>query len=189
MTFERCKRAGLQVWGQFDKESQDWCNVVSAKDVEALLKKLEHEEMTRKGLEYVEMAKEQAVEKVEFFTEADAEEIYHKVSKDAMKGAFAGDLWEPRVRQEDVAQHFNRILAERGVRVYANSSSDKPAYWGPRENGQFNDTHVGYVVAIEPIARDTAESLLKEMLLTYDHEMKVSRDVLERARRLLERKD
>lgn len=32
-------------------------------------------------------------------------------------------------------------------------SNGKPNYWGPRENGQFDDTHIGRVLFIEPIEK------------------------------------
>lgn len=33
----------------------------------------------------------------------------------------------------------------------SHSDSKKPSYWGPKENGQFSDTHKGLLINIKPL--------------------------------------
>ena len=42
-------------------------------------------------------------------------------------------------------------LLDAGVEVYTHSDSKKPSYWGPKENGQFNDTHTGLIINIKEL--------------------------------------
>lgn len=54
-------------------------------------------------------------------------------------------------------------LFENAQIVYGHREENKPHYWGPRENGQFDDTHTALVIKIEPIQKEeTAEDLLRE---------------------------
>lgn len=61
-------------------------------------------------------------------------------------------------QMEESAAIANKILNERlfaeGVKVWTHVKVGKPAYWGPRENGQFDDTHTGIVVNIQSIVRE-----------------------------------
>lgn len=46
------------------------------------------------------------------------------------------------------AEDLENYLAKAPV-VYTHSKAEKPAYWGPREQGQFDDTHTALLVGIE----------------------------------------
>ncbi len=58
-----------------------------------------------------------------------------------------------------------KLLGE-GVEVWSHiNGTHKPAYWGPRENGQFNDTHCGLTIGIRPLVQESEErKLLREFL-------------------------
>lgn len=66
----------------------------------------------------------------------------------------------------------NRILTERGVRVYGDANRDhyngQTALGWTREADEEQDKHTALLIAIEPIVRDTAESLLKEFVNACD---------------------
>ena len=66
-----------------------------------------------------------------------------------------------------LADDLERILSE-GVKVHAHYKTDKPRYWGPSENGQFDDTHTGLVIGIKPIPHpktvEVTEAMIDEML-------------------------
>ena len=59
-------------------------------------------------------------------------------------------IYSPDMTEYVKAIELERVLSE-GVKVYAHYETDKPRYWGPSENGQFDDTHTGLVVGIKPI--------------------------------------
>ena len=87
------------------------------------------------------------------------------------------------VRAEDI----ERVLAE-AVTVYGHVKEGKPNWWGPRENGQFNDTHTALLINVRPIKpKDSAEQVLKEWVQycegsakpgTYDNLLYRARKVL-----------
>ena len=82
------------------------------------------------------------------------------------------------------AETANRILTERGVQAYG--SLDAGNWFGP--NKSENDTDTALLIAIEPIQRDTPESLLREVCDKYC-DIQTStvslREWLERARKVL----
>jgi hypothetical protein len=90
----------------------------------------------------------------------------------------------------------NRILAERGVRVWGFVKEGTPSYWGPHENGKFDDTHTALLIDIRPLEKpDTAEAIATDLALwakgaNGDGGGRVFDlpTIVERARRLLERK-
>jgi hypothetical protein len=86
------------------------------------------------------------------------------------------------------ADYFNRILAERGTRVMR--CEDSLASWW-REDDQLmaKVTHTGLLVDVQPIAKDTAEGLLREMVGHIGSVSSRREDFLalyERAKRLLD---
>ena len=61
------------------------------------------------------------------------------------------------------AEDLERILQSAQV-VYGHVKQGKPNYWGPRENGQFDDTHTALIVGITPIKKKTkAEAALESL--------------------------
>lgn len=89
---------------------------------------------------------------------------------------------------------IHRLLGE-GVDVWAHFETDKPKYWGPHENNNFNDTHTGIVIGIRQIVQESEERrLLRELTLKCERQ-KVEphsftrldlSDIYERAKKLLE---
>lgn len=126
--------------------------------------------------------KEQPVNKCEFFKAIDfrREDLGHWAS-------------------EKIALVANRILAERATRVYAapyvdngaKAHKDECAQW-TGERTESVDTHTALLIAIEPIQRDTAEQLVKDLAahakFQYeDGKWAMSAEYwVERARRVLE---
>lgn len=46
--------------------------------------------------------------------------------------------------------------------VYGHVKQGKPNYWGPKENGRFDDTHTALIVGITPLKKKTkAEAALE----------------------------
>jgi len=81
----------------------------------------------------------------------------------------------------------NRLLKERGKVVYSHRSSLEIGGWYPGAV-EPNPTHSALLINIEPIRKDSAESLLKEIL---DHHVQMKDQPLnwvDRARKLLEEK-
>ena len=59
------------------------------------------------------------------------------------------------------AEDLERILGY-AQRVYGHFKQGKPNWWGPTENGQFDDTHTAFIVGITPIKKKTkAEAALE----------------------------
>ena len=89
-----------------------------------------------------------------------------------------------------VAREANRLLAERGVRVRVENHHSFGWSGQERMDGFDDDAydHTALLIAIEPIKRDTAESLLRE-LIAKDEETSfagpTTAEFIERARKLL----
>jgi hypothetical protein len=101
---------------------------------------------------------------VEFFTEKDFDRAHNSG-------------WS----RKQYAEFCNRILAERGVRVY--SASEK--VW---VDSHPEPSLQALLIAVQPIAKDSAESLLRECLGRLDTDAKFTeseRDWIERARKVL----
>lgn len=99
----------------------------------------------------------------------------------------------------DIAKHCNRLLLERGQRVWGSNGEGvpevKPLFWGPKwmdgeiRHNKKNNTHTALLINIEPIAEDSAESLLKEFINACDGNWYERFESLNaRARKLLEAK-
>lgn len=101
-----------------------------------------------------------------------------------------------------VAARANKLLAERSQVVTgrklgeSNLTDQHRAGWMFAEphvfpvSSESEDTHTALLVGIRPIVRDTAESLLREMIAAGDVVYSSAlTQYLERARRLLERKE
>ncbi len=91
----------------------------------------------------------------------------------------------PYVRASDLES-----LLEKGVRATKYQKRLSPmSHWNTDEvygTATEDATHTGLLIGIEPIVRDTAESLLREFVDTYDGKIKTSvAQVIERAKRLL----
>ncbi len=91
---------------------------------------------------------------------------------------------------QQVADKANALLAERGTVVYGCDDYKKypemkDKVWGWSEEGLGHDTHTALLIAIEPIAKDTAESLLREIVEMIGPGVFASSDVMERARKLI----
>lgn len=99
---------------------------------------------------------------------------------------------------EGLARYANRILAERGMVVYGHWDGERFRVPDPRlglRSGTENpDTHRALLVGIEPIRKETAEDLLREVLRNYDDDRVasdriVTPEFIDRARRLLGDRD
>lgn len=94
---------------------------------------------------------------------------------------------------EPVHVAANRLLAERGVRVWLSKLSAAPddahkyCVYDAKRDGL---THTALLVDVRPIVRDTAESLLRELIEGWATQPKTSAlaELCERARALLEDK-
>lgn len=97
------------------------------------------------------------------------------------RGAMQGCRLEYLQGYADVA---NAKLAEwlSAAPVVYSYAKDAESWWAKREAVS---THTARLVAIEPIRRDTAESLLREMLLKFGGGCEDVSDLLERAEKLL----
>lgn len=99
------------------------------------------------------------------------------------------ELYEPE--PYSAAETANRILAERGVRVYGPSSTSGPANWN--EQPGKSDTHTALLIAVEPIVRESEERQLLRELSNIVRRCNNSEwmipatleDIVERARKLL----
>lgn len=54
---------------------------------------------------------------------------------------------------EKMAELANAKLEREGKVVYTHSTFEKPGYWGPIEQGSFDDTHKALLINIEPIEK------------------------------------
>lgn len=80
----------------------------------------------------------------------------------------------------------NRLLSERGVRVYGDYPGKEIALWSPIPDKR--NTHRALLIAVEPIVRDTPESLLRELVALLESEQAwYTPPFIERARAVLER--
>jgi hypothetical protein len=112
---------------------------------------------------------------VEFFMPEDFEDKHGEIT-----GAM-------RIYAANVA---NRILAERGVRVYGRGGEHKSFVTYPKEMLHWEPEFTATLIDIQPIPRDTAEGLLRELTELMDKYNSAFKDcdIAERARRLLEGK-
>lgn len=88
---------------------------------------------------------------------------------------------------EKAAAVANRILAERGVRVYGsfdNAYNEAIGAWGDKAS---DDTHQALLIAVEPLRKDSAEGLLREIVNMWKQDVLHRDDLEARARALLER--
>lgn len=96
------------------------------------------------------------------------------------------------VDKTKIADIANRILAERGVRMYAHlgPSARHDGTWMSEAYKDADSTHHALLVAVQPIAKDTAESLLQELVNigAASYTCDSAKDVLKRARKVLEQK-
>ncbi len=96
-----------------------------------------------------------------------------------------------RIVAEYAAKRANRLLSERGTRVYATPhpeslARDESAQW-TRERCP-HDTHTALLIAVEPIRKESAEDVLREIvrLAKACDGITANAPVLERARKVLE---
>jgi len=79
------------------------------------------------------------------------------------------------------AEELEEILQSAQV-VYGHVKKGTPNWWGPRENGQFDDTHTALIIGITPIKKKTkAEAALEFVASMAPH--------MSEAKRILEMKD
>lgn len=150
--FKRCEAAGLKFYNH--GETALW-----AHEVEALLERQMRDILARiepSKIQEPSVAKDEAqVFRVEDASPIDdGKDIYH--------------ITHDRVMAERIAKHFNRILAERGVRVYGNIDPQSEQWSDfaqprPLRPGEVVATHTALLIDVRPIApADTAEGLLRE---------------------------
>lgn len=173
--FPHCERAGLRVL-DLSSPSHDPCGyktwqVVVAHDLEQYLAKLERERR-----EHARVCRGDKRSQVEQSPNVSAE-------------VFTADDFcahpEMMASARMTADTANRILAERGVRVYGDDSSDGLPW---RKKALERHTHTALLVGVTPIAKDTAESLLREVLAAWPlnpHAKSPYWELLERARKVL----
>ncbi len=105
-----------------------------------------------------------------------------------------GRCWtSERAYQLYKGDDIHKLLGE-GVEVWSHiNGTHKPAYWGPLENGQFNDTHCGLTIGIRPLVQESREQKLERMareLLSCLHKYYTNPrtvEIMARAEQLLER--
>ena len=76
----------------------------------------------------------------------------------------------------ECAEYCNRLLAERGVRVYGAPNGDGMWNAAQRDERKYglissnfvNDTHTALLVGVTPIAKDTPEDVLRSVLAFED---------------------
>lgn len=96
-------------------------------------------------------------------------------------GRFEGEM------AKNVAGFCNVLLAERGVRVYGFGGDDHLGAWTHGEFGNdCGETHSALLIDIQPIRKDSAESLLREFLDQRGTRVGITHDWFERAQRLLD---
>lgn len=112
---------------------------------------------------------------------------------------FLIDLSEYPLASEAIIRTFrykiagiaNRILSKRGQRVYAHSTgSEWTTTHKPAPGEWFDQRRTALLIDVREIERDTAESLLRELVswrAKNEHDLGVPADVAERARKLLGR--
>lgn len=68
-----------------------------------------------------------------------------------------GDYFMSNITIQDAVNVANRelqMLIESWPVVYTHSKAEKPGYWGPIEQGQFDDTHKARLAFIEEIKKE-----------------------------------
>ncbi len=87
-----------------------------------------------------------------------------------------------RGHREFLAEHFNRLLTERGVRVYGYSFG-----WSTSICDDESPTHQAWLVNSQPIVKESAEDVLRDMITRSMSEtvFKSERDWFERIRKVL----
>lgn len=84
-------------------------------------------------------------------------------------------------------------LLESGVEVFGDVTSRAFGFGQRNPPYGVGDTHTGLLINIQPIVRDTAEQILKEMISTFDFTSKnpmlhvVDKSLIDRAKKLIER--
>lgn len=113
-----------------------------------------------------------------FFSESDIERSMH--------------LSKPK----EVADHFNQLVKERAKVVYGHRMlgvCGENWIYGTEQNppdAERSDTHQALLICVEPIEKDSADDLLKDLIAAYGkrNEPMGLPDLIERARKLLEKK-
>lgn len=125
--------------------------------------------------------------KVEFFK---AEDFWQCINHMLDCGKGTKDPAGMYISLANVLSTCNALLAERGTVVYGSGIPEANAQHGWVTEGWRDsageDTHTALLIAIEPIAKDTAEGLLREMLET--HGTCITKEWTDRARKLLHEK-
>lgn len=91
------------------------------------------------------------------------------------------------------AEDLEREL-EKAVRVYGTNLNDNgiaagdDPQWFLSIKREKNDTHTALLIGVEPIQKDTAESLLRDIVNSYWATPEQHNQLIERAKRLLEGK-
>lgn len=82
-------------------------------------------------------------------------------------------------------------LLQSAQEVYGHVKQGKPNYWGPKENGQFDDTHTALIIGITPIKKKTKAEAALELLqyLSSNTEGLNWHITATQAKRILEMKD
>lgn len=121
----------------------------------------------------------------DFFTEKDFSNAVNMDIARAYRGKY--------VSLENVLMISNRLLRERGVIVKANFNW-KDAEWHPNYPGDAA-THQALLICVEPIEKDSAESLLREYVERVGDchapvwdTMEQKKSFVDRAKKLLEQK-
>lgn len=94
----------------------------------------------------------------------------------------------------EFAERCNRLLAERAVKVYGRGNEHKSFVTYPKSMLHWEPTHTALLLNIQPIIKDTAESLLRGFVsLSSPARMGLSvredfENLVDRARKLLDQK-
>lgn len=169
MTFPHLKAAGLEVRTAYHVYSHE--DVIVAREVEDYLAKRDMSQKSEKcdtSAKHV-AANDMTEQSVDVFTDVDFLDCNDRYSGGVEMFASAR-----------AAKIANRLLKERGQVVYHDNASI--TYWTPVLSERH--THVGLLVAVRPIEKDTAESLLRELLAHADSFPNAS--FRERARKVVE---
>lgn len=86
------------------------------------------------------------------------------------------------------AEDLESILQSAQV-VYGHVKQDMPHWWGPRENGQFDDTHTALVIGITPLKKKTKAEAALELLQEMSKIEGYENWYTSAAKRILEMKD